>query len=499
MAKIVIIGGGVSGLSAGIYARICGHEAVICEMGGCVGGNLTGWQRGEYHIDNCIHWLTGTNPATDIYKMWEDLGALGDVEVMQAESLYTYKRGDKRVSLFCDLERTRTHMLEISPCDEYEIDKLFEAVRAVQGHCGIAGDAHNEKHGAIKDVFSMLCLYRYYRMSTGELAKKFYSPLLRDFLTSFLGEDFGSIALVVVFAHFSGNNGGIPRGSSRGMAERMVERFKLLGGRLLLKSEVVRINTKDGKSVSVSLKNGEVEETDYVIVTIDPATVFGKLIDAPMPQGLASKYNDCNMQRFSALHCAFSCDLDSLPFESDIIFEIPEDKQISLGSKNLVLREFSHEPSFAPSGKNIIQSVIFCPEEICKEFIKLKADRAAYTQRKKEMAETIQGIIEKEFPELRGKLDVIDVWTPATYKRFIGSEIGSFMSFALPHKCLPIRTSNKIRGIDNVFLATQWQQIPGGLPIAAEGGRLAVKSIEELEKKRTSTSKHKVSGKVSHA
>ena len=47
MAKIVIIGGGVSGLSAGIYAQLSGHEAVVCERQAMAGGNLTGWQRGE--------------------------------------------------------------------------------------------------------------------------------------------------------------------------------------------------------------------------------------------------------------------------------------------------------------------------------------------------------------------------------------------------------------------------------------------------------------------
>ena len=83
MAKIAIVGGGVSGISAGIYAQLSGHTATICERHNVAGGNLTGWQRGGYHIDNCIHWLTGTNPNTDGYRMWDTLGALGDVDVYQ--------------------------------------------------------------------------------------------------------------------------------------------------------------------------------------------------------------------------------------------------------------------------------------------------------------------------------------------------------------------------------------------------------------------------------
>ena len=64
MSKIVIIGGGVAGLTAGICARLNGYDAVIFEKHRIAGGNLTGWDRGGFHIDNCVHWLTGTNPVT---------------------------------------------------------------------------------------------------------------------------------------------------------------------------------------------------------------------------------------------------------------------------------------------------------------------------------------------------------------------------------------------------------------------------------------------------
>ena len=84
---------------------------------------------------------------------------------------------------------------------------------------------------------------------------------------------------------------------------------------------------------------------------------------------------------------------------------------------------------------------------------------------------------------MKDKLKCIDVWTPATYQRFTSSEIGSWMSFVLPSKKFPVRIKNRIKGLSNVVLATQWQQAPGGLPIAAEGGRLAIQTVTKLEEK----------------
>ena len=58
--KIVIVGGGIAGLAAGIYGRLEGYEVDIYEKNPIAGGQCMGWNRKGCHIDNCIHWLTGT-------------------------------------------------------------------------------------------------------------------------------------------------------------------------------------------------------------------------------------------------------------------------------------------------------------------------------------------------------------------------------------------------------------------------------------------------------
>ncbi|MBS6639554.1 MAG: FAD-dependent oxidoreductase [Clostridiaceae bacterium] len=53
--KVVIIGGGVAGLTAGVYARKAGWEVALYEKNALVGGECTGWDRQGFHIDNCAH------------------------------------------------------------------------------------------------------------------------------------------------------------------------------------------------------------------------------------------------------------------------------------------------------------------------------------------------------------------------------------------------------------------------------------------------------------
>ena len=145
MGNLVIIGGGVAGLSTGIYAQMRGYNAIIVEKHNVLGGNLTGWNRGGYHIDNCVHWLVGTNKNDYMYKIWQDLGALGNVGIYQSDAFYTYENGGMRLSANKDLNKFEQDMLGISPEDEKEIRSFIKAIRAVQGVYGIAGENHDKK------------------------------------------------------------------------------------------------------------------------------------------------------------------------------------------------------------------------------------------------------------------------------------------------------------------------------------------------------------------
>ena len=47
--RVVIIGGGIAGLSAGIYALKAGYETTIYEKNAIPGGECIGWNRKGYH------------------------------------------------------------------------------------------------------------------------------------------------------------------------------------------------------------------------------------------------------------------------------------------------------------------------------------------------------------------------------------------------------------------------------------------------------------------
>ena len=482
MAHVLVVGGGVSGLSAGIFAALDGHRVTVCEQHHEPGGNLTGWHRGGFHIDNCIHWLTGTRRGSREYEMWEKLGALGaGVRTVQPKTLYTCEYDGESISLYPSIERTEREMLDASLKDKKQTRELISAVRAAARIMGVYGQ--NEGYGIWRRLCDAPILAKYCRMSTGKLAAKFKSELLRRFIISFFGEDFGAIALIVVFATFATGNGAIPAGGSRAMARRMADRLRALGGELMLGKCVERIDVDRGRAVGVRLKGGERIAADHIVIAAEPFSVFGRLVDIPLPNRLRRNEKSPRLRKFSSFHCAFGCSTDDIPFDGDLVLQIPDEYRSVLNSDTLVLREFSHEPSFAHEGRAVVQAMIFCEEESSLEFIKLaECDGCEYKRLKDKLALTVEYLMTERFPELRGRVRIIDSWTPATYKRYTGAISGSYMAYALPPAFLPRAISPRVPGVKNLFIASQWQRIPGGLPGAATSGRAAAQAISARER-----------------
>lgn len=518
MADIVVIGGGVTGLSAGIHLleEDGQHRVTICEAHTRPGGELTGWDRGAYHIDNCIHWLNGTSPSTRLYREWVKLGALGeDVTIRQRESLYTCRIGRDELTLWRDLSRVERAMLWYAPREEREIRRLIRAVYALQRLSGL--DPASGRGGSTVD------LVRYARMTTGELADRFRHPLLRQFLTAICDRDFAALAQLEIMAHFCAGNADLPAGGSTAMADRIAARFRSLGGILRLGARVEQIeweHTEEGVSrhaCAVYARWGERRlriPADLVIVTADPAVACKQLLGMPLPPSLRDRYRAARQvdtagkqgQRFSAVQAAFVCPRKRLTFTGDLSLPFPAMRTSCPHTGSVLLREFSHEPDFAPAGETVVQVMTFCGEPDARRILAMsKPDYAAFRQ---EVGRVMMHILESACPPLKGaaELRLLDVWTPATYRRFTGCEIGSFMSFTLtPHALLRDGLSGalskihlrpdpgRIPGVDNVLLAGQWLHAPGGLPIAAGEGeraaRVATKLLRERDRVRVELSR----------
>jgi len=114
--SVVIVGGGMAGLSAGCYARLNGYKATILEMHNVPGGLCTAWKRNGYTFDISMHMLTGSKGGA-FHRMWQELGVMEDRQFHYHDEMCTVESGDKKLSYCTDAARLEQQMVALSPAD----------------------------------------------------------------------------------------------------------------------------------------------------------------------------------------------------------------------------------------------------------------------------------------------------------------------------------------------------------------------------------------------
>jgi phytoene dehydrogenase-like protein len=128
---LVVIGAGIAGLSAGVYAARSGYRVTILEMHTLPGGLCTSWTRKGYRFDGSIAGLAGTSPDMAIHRLWRDLGVVDGCALYDPEDFGIIVGPDGRsVTVFTDAERLEAEFLAAFPADATAVREFCAAVRA---------------------------------------------------------------------------------------------------------------------------------------------------------------------------------------------------------------------------------------------------------------------------------------------------------------------------------------------------------------------------------
>lgn len=482
MKKVIIVGAGIAGLSAGIYARQSGFDVTIFESHTIPGGASTSWRRKGYLFEGGMHWLTGSSPKVPLNKLWRELGALSDdVSVYNKDPFLTVEFEGRTACLYRDVEKLRQHFLELSPEDKNEIDKLCRDIKRFSKVSMPISDIKNVKvkkktSVQLSDLIKMLPAFSrmsfYANQTAAEFANRFKSPILRALIKSIIGEEYSASGLIFTIATLASGDGGYPEGGSLAMASRMAKYFESLGGKINYKSRVTKVSVNNGISDGV-IVNGEYFPANAIIVTQDTLVAIDSLFDPPINEPWAYKMRQNIKPMLNTFIClGIEADLSEFP---ETINFIPH-RPFSCGevkTEIVSINNYSGYEGYAPDGCTAVTSAI---SGDTYDYWKACKENGTYEEEKRKLAEEFIEILAEKFPEIRGKVALWDVATPLTYERYLSSYKGSWMSI--------IGRGEKMNGypskpekIQNIYFAGQRLVPPGGLPVAVETGRKAVQYL----------------------
>ncbi|MDL2229680.1 NAD(P)/FAD-dependent oxidoreductase [Treponema sp. OttesenSCG-928-L16] len=492
MKKILIIGGGVSGLSAGIYAQAAGFNSEIYEKEPVLGGQCTGWNRDGFHIDGCVHWLTGTKEGSTINRIWKDLGVIAGDDIIQLDRFGSYEYDGVTITLWKDLDRLEAELLALSPEDRDAITNMIRDIRIMQNmvipvKMPVDMMPLGEKLKMLKALMGAGgIMTRNSKISCADYAARFKHPAIQKMIERRVPPDFSVLAFLFGMGNFTGGNGALPKGGSRGMIDRMEERYRSLGGVVHTGMAAAEILTQGRTAKAVVFTDGSRIEADYIIASCDASITFTTLLKKKFADKLFEmRYRNPKVYpTLSTFHSAFSVDADLRSYPHSLVFEIAPLTVATTTYRSIGIRNYSYEPAFAPPGKTVITVGLNQIEDDYHFWQRLYTEnREKYRSEKRRISEEIKERIQHRFPELAEKIRLLDTATPVTYNRYTGAWRGSWMSFMMTPRAKLMMHKGRIKGLANCFLTGQWLQPPGGLPTAAIYGHFTVQRICKLEGK----------------
>ncbi len=463
--KVLIIGGGIAGLCAGVYLRRAGFDTEILEMHTVAGGLATAWTRKGYTFENCVHWLVGSKSGADLNATWKEVCDLDRIVFHEDDIYEVIEKDGRRMTIYQDVDRLVKELLAQAPEDAREVRKFTRLIRKLSHFRMSGGDSLLARLGFLARMIPLLpALGKYSKLTMGDYSKKFNNPLLKEFFGAGL-TDLSFLAIAFSLAWMSNRNAGYPVGGSPKFIGLIRERYESLGGTIRFGARVEKIVIENGRAAGVVLAGGERLSADVVVSAADGhATIF---------EMLEGKYASDKIKRIYETYKPFPSYVQvSLGVAAEMKNEPPFlysklERAIEIDpqttSDALSVRVFNFDPTFAPAGKTA--AVVFIPTTNDGYWRALREqDRAKYEAEKNRIAAAVVSAFEERFPATRGKVEVVDTATPATVIRYTGNWRGSMegwlMTPATGIKQLPC----VLPGLRDFYMVGQWISPGGGLP-----------------------------------
>jgi phytoene dehydrogenase-like protein len=270
--KIVIVGGGIAGLCAAVYALKCGYEVEILEMHDMAGGLAMSWRRGPYTFETCLHWLIGSKPGGEFHRVWEELCDIDKLTFINPNEFVRIEKEDgDTLRVYTNADLLEAELLHRAPQDVDAIRDFVHSVRVLGKFRMLdpSGGLAENWLNILRDLPVFPRLAKLGKLSSQEYGSRFSDPLLRSFFSTGDVGKLTAIAMVLSLAWMNDQNAGYCIGGSQALIRLIEQKIAELRGRIRYRAKVERILVENDTAVGVQLVGGETVAADWVISAAD--------------------------------------------------------------------------------------------------------------------------------------------------------------------------------------------------------------------------------------
>jgi phytoene dehydrogenase-like protein len=517
---MIVIGGGLGGLSTGCYAQMNGYRSQIFEMHEIPGGCCTAWDKGDFTFDWCVSWLLGSGPGDEMHQIWLELGALQGKQMRNFDVFNVVRARDGRaVYFYSDPDRLEAHLLDLSPADAKPIREFCGALRKFKAcmaaypflkPVGLMG-----RFERLRMLAAFLPYANVIRKSMTTLmtdySAKFSDPLLRDAFNHILYEyhpAFPVLPFYFQLASHANGTAGVPEGGSLGLSRSVEQRYLRLGGKVTYNAKVEEVLVENNRAVGVRLSDGRTFRADIVVSACDGHTTMmkllgGRYLNDTYERLYTKTINEPGMIYPGYVSLFLGLDRPFPQGDPCTTYLLGEDEAtafVGMANPNMNVQFRSiHYPELSPRETGVVFVSYFSDTGVWRDLSEGPEQRSrvhggeelhtlavsrgrAYYAAKREVTRAVTEFLDRKFPGLAKSVVARDIGTPLTQVRYTANYDGSiagWLPFAESAETVE-REMNKngpvVPGLENFYLSGVWATI-GGLIRAAAAGRHVLQFI----------------------
>ncbi len=501
---VVIIGGGISGLCAGIYLQRMGKRTIILEHGNQPGGNMSGgWRKGFY-----FDWGDqSTENVGVLFTILDELGLYDPDEWMQAK--FRYASRDFSVPLN-DYDQIREDFKKAFPGSAGGLDKWFDLLtpqgrnmKKIMGTepFAFAVDGWKKWRSNFKTMFqsaSMAKMGKEMMFKTGdEKALEFF----KDPRLVFLFGEYGCLNMFlmyhVAFWYTFINDYWYPKAGLQGFIDKVANAYQEQGGEIHLKSTVDRVITCGDLVTAVETADGERFRGEHIINTGNPKRLLNRMLDDPGKWDFKDRQMILagEVSRGQTAAC-LGVDISNQELKKyltehhthyfrtyETAVRDPYDTELHNKGWSMISATSLHQPHLAPEGKSSLVVQVFIPYHWRNGWGTGTADPMVRNQEYKQLKEKVLDDIIREteyiIPGLSGKIVHKELASTRSLARWTLNEEGSPQGWSYDiYRCNRAYKFARFRTpFRNLFNAGHYAIWPGGVIFSAMSGRIVAKGI----------------------
>ena len=500
---VIIIGGGMGGLSAAAHLASNGLKVLLLEQHHKVGGCTTNFTRGDFTFEVALHVMAGGLKERNggVYKLMEACGVDKKVTVYELPDLYRSIYPDVDFTVPAESWEAYTAAFkERWPEESAGIDKFEGLCRQVMADIMSIKDLFRQRGltallTKVQIPFKQKTLMEWKDKTLQDTMDEcFTDPQLKAVMSQLWmyysgpADDQTSLMNFAATDMFLTDGVCHVMGTSQALSNAYAERITELGGEVRVGTLVTKIIIEDGIATGVQTEYGDTYTARYIVCNTDPYQMVFKLIgEENLPKKYVQKIKDMKpANSLFGVYLGLNIDLKKLGYtDTDIIYNKSYssnevyDKWMSGEIKDTacLIGIYSNygDPIYAPPGKSLLNILTYSDTNLWPK------DYDQYQAMKKEKAADLIALAAEVIPEIADpkNVEVMEVITPVTIEEFTknyqGSPYGFYMSLDQWEK-IPNNTP-----IDNVFIASNWSQGFHGVGAGQVNGWRAARLILDRE------------------